>query len=323
MTEQRRINIAPLAHHFAAQGYDKPEGNAPENSFDFSVWYQKTKPELYALTAIVADRSVSRAVALRPQRPPYGLTTISNIPPQLPILDNVLNNYRSVVPSDIDHQYPFFSIADFMRDTLFRGITEEAISLKVGAGGHEKYTVWERLENILSAVNQFAPEGNRASMGSTGFIASGINFASVVMTGMLDVISDVAPREYQTAEGLTQIAINSYPLVVKLAAGEFDKVTGAVNYMSNAYPGNHLKFDPTNFKISEDEKRHPMLEISPKGKFILMANDVDLEEPADHAVLGCPALVNFGEGSAIRKMWDWNIDIAQQIYPGIVANKNK
>ena len=41
----------------------------------------------------------------------------------------------------------------------------------------------------------------------------------------------------------------------------------------------------------------------------------------DSPTAGCPAMVNFGEDSALKNMWDWHVDIAgtiyQQLYPAM------
>lgn len=308
MNEQQRPNIAILARYFRQNGY--PPTQAPLD-----------ESELYAITSVLGDRIIRRAYALKNQRPPFGLITTNDggifliaMPPY------AIKNYRLATIEDIDPHYPFFSVSDFMRDTLLRSTLEEIEEIRSDKSTPQMVGLWQRLEKVLS-IRHSLDNLPRTGKGSEGFIASGTNFASLVMAGTLDVINYVSTRKNRTTEKMVETAQNSYAFINKLASGDNGKVIMVLNYLSTDFPGDHLKFKPRYFYISESVKDHPTLQLSSDGEKMLRSHGLSIDSLRYPETKSCPGLVNFEKKSAIKTLWDWHVEIAEKIYPRLVARK--
>ncbi len=315
MTVEGRVNIASTAKRFRQEGYIAHKG---EDTFlDGATFFEKhkaIKQELYSLTAVIADEVVRDAYVQRSYRSPFGLMTLREPGDEhlIPLSEAKTGNFRVVTKSDIDSFYPFFSVSDFVRETLFMSMADICSQASARLTSPELTSVYTRLQHILRKLNPHFPyeRANRFEGGAEGFLASGINFAAVTMTGLLDTIDKLAAAECTGVQEQQEIAKNSYPLVMKLASGEFERVVKAVNVLSTAYPGNHLMFDSTCFEIA-NKGNGRALEISLAGKLALEAEGLSLDgaNSFEGTVVGCPATVNFGEGSAVSLLWDWHVEI--------------
>lgn len=75
------------------------------------------------------------------------------------------------------------------------------------------------------------------------------------------------------------------------------------------------RFDPKYFAL-KDVRDGKQLVITDSAK-AYGQEDVEKLHAFNHtgpATIGCPAMVNFNGSSAVRKLWDWHIELAETIY---------
>ncbi len=126
MLIEGRHNITPVAKEFKAKGVTGlPTFEHPSYSYQspeaLGIWY-KMKPELYALTAVLIDRVVDRAIRTKHERPPFGLMR-GNIRAVVDL---------SILPKSVESVAEITNDQDLisaMRTTLSRSVREEHQSL--------------------------------------------------------------------------------------------------------------------------------------------------------------------------------------------------
>lgn len=110
---------------------------------------------------------------------------------------------------------------------------------------------------------------------------------------------------------------NSFHVISKIAMSHLDQHASIIGLlMKEPNPPS-----PLNTKYFS-------LEETPIGKIIYVKNEAyevieerrkngtDIMPDPLHgpAIVGCPAMVNFGDGSAVQKLWTWCTELAQVIY---------
>lgn len=117
---------------------------------------------------------------------------------------------------------------------------------------------------------------------------------------------------------LIRIAENSFPLIAKLASSHTD----AQLAVSNAFEVIPLlPFSPYKSKYFAviEQNGQERLDFPQEGQD-LIEKVIGVRDPRDYRsenspLVGCFAMVNLGEGSAVKVLWDWHLEIAKMIYP--------
>ncbi|OGH30518.1 MAG: hypothetical protein A3E40_02640 [Candidatus Levybacteria bacterium RIFCSPHIGHO2_12_FULL_37_9] len=317
MNNENRVNITSFARQIKEgkmlEARDYPLLQAFSSDEEMWEWHSKVKPELYALTAVFTDKLVGTAYDSRNNRQPFGLLKLDDS-------EKDLSSYRVAELRDLDNMFPFVSITSYMWDTFSIVLDKEIREVEAGTSSPIMESVYRRLNVLLNLLRKNMGEDHITQFRYRDiypFIITGSNFAATVMGGMIEVIPRVE-GSVENPQRLTSIAKNSYPLVAKLAMANMDKL----NFVG-ALQGIPLKdlvlpfpFRSRYFEIegAGDEAR---LELSKEGKEQLKKSGLAWEELGigRSSTIGCPAMVNFEDGSAVKKLWDWHVEIAEKIYP--------
>lgn len=297
MGVENRVNISSLA-----KGLQK-EGVTTQSTL--LSGYGALKPELYALTSIFADRIITRSLAQRENRPPFGFVSIADDSPDS-------KDHQTETVAFLDDEDPFLSLGMSMRSTLIVDMMDEIKALEEGdIPDHKLQSVYSRYSQLLEAYHETIP----------GFVTPGINTAVAVMFGVLEVIPRVCDGDFDPRQ-LTQIAANSYPLIVKLASLHIDVFADLnTTIMDPFHPGTDelfVSFDPRFFRIGGGQNQRL---VSSEDLLTRMKQLTDaLNRSKDQhpsPTVNCPAIVNLGGGSPINRLWDWGVQTAQPIYNGL------
>lgn len=287
-----RVNITPHAREIKQHGYI---GNHVLGR----------KAEEYTLASIIIDRVAARLLAERHLYPPFGLRT----------LDYIDDTCKSVTALDADD--PFSSLEESMRETIFRGLSEELESLEE-LDNHELKPVYSRLKRVCNFGGE---TGTR--LATERFIQSGIGTATDVMAGILGVIPEVRENERPEEEAdpplYLGIATRSYPLIGTLSKGHIDIVVPSLEILRKV-PSMKGPLEPRCFTL-EATRNGPRLAVTETAKTRIRQKlgywigDYDGDTPT----VGCPAQIDFddGNGTVVERLWNWHLEIAPYIYNGL------
>ncbi len=149
----------------------------------------------------------------------------------------------------------------------------------------------------------------------------GIQTAVNVMSGALEVIGIIGKGK--SPEELVGIAERSYPLIARWASIHLAEFLPTVHALQVRDKQNNVlgPFKPQNFTFS-GEQGAERLDVSDRGRESVLRS-LSTQEPVeyDSPTVGCPAMVNFGQGSAVRTLWDWHLEIAQRVYPRLAERR--
>lgn len=231
--------------------------------------------ELYALSAVAIDRVISYAFSKRTNHPPLGLKTTRGKNARLKKSLSIDKNFQEL-------ELNFGKTLEWY--TFFLSMypdenTQDEFNI---------HSIRERLTTVLDLM----PARKLHYENGFKLINAGIGTGVSEMTRVLKTIPllyrQKHSRESTSVEDLMKTARNSYPIVVQLASMH---LTRFLQYSQNL-DAHLLRF---NLKSVTD------------------GNAVTLSV-ARSPTKGCPALVDFGEGSAIKRVWRWYLEIAKQIY---------
>ncbi|MBI4091946.1 MAG: hypothetical protein HY427_01940 [Candidatus Levybacteria bacterium] len=296
--ERPFVNISPTARRLQREGLwdgfeetqiDKPfsEMNRDELASIATAW----KVERFALASVIANRVIDRALR----------TTLAEaIPERLP--------------------YPHTNVPAFTRYALQTALIEEFKDLNALinegsqdpiAGVYTRY--WEVMAKNPDKGDMRLPDSH---------LLSGIQTAVQVMSQTYNVIGEVYEREMgeRPTEGVQKsIAANSFSVVSMLASLHIVDFAVVREYISLDDDRLGLaRFDPRKFALEDFEagfrlylKDNPM---NKKGKLargmqkLLRSLEVNTGDNLTPRAR-CIAMVNYGEGSAIKRLWDFYITL--------------
>lgn len=285
---ENRINVAPQSRYFKANGV--PDNSAsffpahPNPDFDQDSWQQR-KPEVYALTGILTDLIVKDAFERRPPT-------------------------NELVAHSAKTRNPFPTLEQNMEQALTTSVWGVTLRLKHEEGTPEENSVFRRLDYLLDSFKE-----------NTGqFITRGVGTANGFMSRLLAVAPKVAHTS--NPEELIEIAANSFPLIARVASSQLNVDIPFIE----AICLNKVKsgpFDPENFEVRVVNGRKS-IELSADATKTMedikaKRNDSPVSSQAAPTV-GCPAMVNLGEGSAVQVLWNWYMEHARDLYPRFATN---
>jgi len=315
MLIEGRQNITPVAKEFKAKGVtDLPTFEHPSYTYQspeaLDVWY-KMKPELYALTAVLIDRVVDRAIRTKHERPPFGLMSFDLAVVNLQAPPTPISAIERIV-NDQD-------LASAMRATLTRSAIEEVEFLEnpdnLNDTTRQAVSVYNRLKQLVVFRQRYI-ENDDHTEDPAAFIRRGSGTAAAIMGGVVNVLPEVyeANGLELNPQELTQTAINSYPLVADLAMRhmyDFGIVLTRLEEGSKFFKRFNSKYfvlkdisSGIQLTITEDAKNYDED----------IAQELHSRNHIGGATIGCPAMVNFNGESAVKKLWNWHLELAEAIY---------
>jgi hypothetical protein len=298
MPISERVNIATAAKDLRTNGYGEAQRFDPDLG---------NKPELFAVTSILIDDLVKDAYDSR--------------------------NVTAMASKVTNRDFAFALIREMMEEELKTASFTTVAKLNSGGGSESLRSVFQRMQTLLREENP--------TISDEKYLDSGVGTATVVSANVLSLIPRVMEGKI-THQRMLGVAQASYPLVLKLAAMRLDPFLFTAERMrdfSSSTVAFFRSFDPGFFELSKPQKegQEERLDFNERGRDILSAvsdpkfvypfqaspflsqevidthtrNVIEGRDPQ----IGCPGLVNFGEGSAIRTLWDWHVEIAREVYP--------
>ena len=296
-TERQFVNIGPIARRLQQEGlWDDFKETQIDKSFSQMCREELVqvatdwKVERLSLASVIADRVIDRALKTTlaeatPERLPYPHTNVPSF---------VLHSIQTALVEEFRH--------------LNRLINEGSQDPIVGV--YIRY--WEVTAKNPSEEDMRLPDNH---------LMIGVRTAVEVMSETYNVIGDVYKKqegEKPTEEVQKAIAQNSFPMVSTLAsmhAVDFGAVRDYIIIPAGRF--DEPRFDPRKFELKESEaglrlclkeipiKKGKLAELMQKLLAAPGVNPIDSAAPRTR----CPALVNYGNGSAIKRLWDFYITL--------------
>lgn len=112
-----------------------------------------------------------------------------------------------------------------------------------------------------------------------------------------------------------QIARNSYPLVLQLAMTNLER--GPIGILMPSLLGRPFPPNPKYYAIDGSGNKARLVIAKMGTEQLRKVGGEELKDfrSGKSPTVGCPAMINFGDGSAINKLWNWHVEIAEKIYP--------
>jgi hypothetical protein len=275
-----RVNITPGARCIHAEAFGRPLPQMPNNPNEPAL-----HQEAYEMLAVMCSMIIERALERRASFPPYGL-----IKPARP------GAAISVSARELDH---LGTLEEAMDDTLreaYHGLVDE-LTLNAACGDSDKLTTFYRRYTHVLATAQ-------AHDGSTLDIQLGLHTATneinSVLMNIIQGYRDKFPRRSLMIDEFLSIARNSWPLIAQFASMHLQRFSWSPtteDFFTELHPAPQGGY---RLQCTEQGAAYMSKEFS--GRY------------SNRPAYGCPALVNFGSGSAVKKLWDWHLEIIQLMH---------
>jgi hypothetical protein len=136
------------------------------------------------------------------------------------------------------------------------------------------------------------------------------------MTDVLRVIPDVYIRDTgedaPSPSNLTAIALHSYPTIVYLASFEIAASFIQAKLYLNG-PGMDMQLSPDQFVLEKDKRGIGRIAIKNEIRHDLNKIRSD-ENLMKGPRLNCPAMIDFGDESAMKRLWWWHVAVGETLY---------
>jgi hypothetical protein len=310
-----RQNIAQTTHRFHHEGYqalvhDPLDTEVHPGSREAQELWNVNKPERNALIAILSDRVVDRGLALRTEFPPFGLAQPGFFrTPIQPI-------------TEFSPKKPFLTVRYGMRETLRIAKHNELRDLERIL--RDKRST-DPIKDVYQRYKKIAQFGQRNiqtpfPINANTIIEAGIGTATAIMTALADitpvVVKRARPDNPPTHQLLSTILENSYPLIADLAASHVYILSARQQHLGTGgkHPGDKpYAFSPEFFMLTDDES--PRIVVTKEINAKLQAlTTLPKDYKESELATGCPALIRFGERSAVQNVWQWTLDVAKEVY---------
>lgn len=195
---------------------------------------------------------------------------------------------------------------------------------------------YKRYKKILDFKNKYVNRHSYEPVETVELnINRGIGTSSQQMSALLELIPGVYGQEFpdqqpDTSELIT-IARNSYYFLVSLASEHLEifSVKNHVLGTGGGFLDTYYRYKPEYFRIVQTINGKTISLKEPARRFI---EEYHENFPKDYTgspeATGCPALIDFKPngkqgGSAIKKLWDWYLELAGETYKGINQAKTE
>lgn len=296
MTEfKERINVAPLAKKYKEEGYPPGSSFFEEfsalplaNSDEARAMWVHYKPEMYAIGAIFADKVVRFA---------YEQRDIDKTVQTIAGMKNPLS--------------PFLCLGGLIKQEVISSINWNCEQIEKGKEP-QLLPAYKRLNTLILLENELIPQVRYAVR---QFLEGGTNTAVDIMANSLDVIVELV-GSIKNPQRIIDIAENSFPLIAKFASGHSEAALTVLDALRQ-FPLIYTPFNPEYFALEDGDGKERLV-LSEKGKD-RVESEIGIRDFEDYRtdtpVVGCLAMVNFGDGSAVKRMWDWHLEAVQVMAP--------
>jgi hypothetical protein len=271
---------------------------------------EKLRPELYAITSLLAEATVERAFESRELYPPYGLVRSGHTDFRM------LKATPDTVP---EGGVPdFYALGKAYVDTMVLHLDGQ---IKEWQRSEEAWML-RRLDQLLALFGVEAGPATKARLRDRfSFIYGGLHFGSGVSVQLVQVMARVLePYDQLGPDEKVEVLLRSGRPATRLAAFNFDHVLLAYQDLlapatDTSLPGQMRWFDPAKFSVEESDGRPYRIDFGseeslggrPRGRALV-------DVPTTFATLGCPARISPGGGSSpIAQLWTWAVHLTHDV----------
>ena len=273
---------------------------------------EKLRPELYAISSLLAEATVERAFANRDQYPPYGLVRSGHTDFRM-----LLANPEVVTEGAIPD---FYVLGKAYVDTMVLHLDAQ---MKAWLASDEAWML-HRLEELLALFRIKAGPVTTARMRDRfSFIYGGLHFGSGISIQLVEVMVSVLAPMALSLDEKVEILLRSGRPANRLAAFNLDHVLIAYqDLLAPMAPAAALSgkqtmrwFDPAKFSVEEADGRPWRIDFRsedtlggrPRGRRLL-------DVPTTYATLGCPARISPSGGTPpIGRLWMWAVHLSRDV----------
>ncbi len=272
-----------------------PEKLRQRASEDRRTTLDGLRVELYAISSIIAEAAVRRALDQAPAYPPYGL--VRSMHSELRLL---AANPGPVEEGAIDS---FRALGRAYLDTVVFHLDRE---FKARRAGDEAWMI-QRLEHLLALFRIDAGPASRERMrNGLSFLYGGLHFGVSVCSQLVEAMARVLEQrpELTPAEKAPIMARSIRP-AYRLAALNLDHVIPA--YRGLLETSGWMKAEHVVLHTSEDQ----LWRIDLREEAIAKRHEGEPDRPTTYATQGCPARRSpSGDDPTIALLWRWCIELA-------------
>ncbi len=259
---------------------------------------QGLRLELHAISSVMADAAVARALGQRQAYPPYGLVRSMHSETRMLVSDPVAVQEGSI-PGFLELGKALVDTTIFHLDREFHGYrhTDQAWMI-------------QRLEDLLELFRIGAGPLTKSRMrDGLSFIYGGLHFGTGVCVQLAEVMSRLlAAFPAAGVDERAAVMARSIRPAYRLAALNIDHVIFAYKNLQAPGPGPTTWMKADAFVVHTAEDRPWRIDLG----------DQDLLGPRPMSVtyetLGCPARTSpSGGSSAIADLWGWTVALAREL----------
>ncbi len=272
-----------------------PEKLRDRASEDRRATLDGLRVELYALSSIIAEAAVRRALDEVPAYPPYGL--VRSMHSELRLL---AANPGPVEAGAVDS---FRSLGRAYLDTVVFHLDRE---FKARRGSDGAWMI-QRIEHLLALFRIDAGPASRERMrNGLSFLYGGLHFGVSVCSQLVEVMARVLDQRPDLAPAdKAAIMSRSIRPAYRLAALNLDHVIPA--YQGVLETSGWMR--PDRFVLHGSEEEQWRIDL--RDEAIATRHEGESERPTTYATQGCPARRSpSGGDSAIALLWRWCIELA-------------
>jgi hypothetical protein len=277
------------------------------------------RPELYAISSLLAEATVERAHRNRDQYPPYGLVRSGHTDYRM-----LLANPEIVAEGSITD---FYVLGKAYVDTTVLHLDAQ---MKEWLASDQGWLL-HRLEELLALFRVGAGPVTKARMRDNfAFIYGGLHFGTGISVQLVEVmVKLLEPYPGLSSDDKVAVLMRSGRPANRLAAFNIDHVLIAYqDLLAPLPPAAALSgqptmrwFDSAKFSVEESDGRPWRLDFRsedtlggrPRGRRL---PDV----PTTYATLGCPARVSPSGGTPpIARLWTWAVELVRDV--GLLGGK--
>ncbi len=309
-----KVGLASLIKEIKAGDYQPPCLGTDDQAQAELLW-KNTKPDRGANLYVLIDPIISQVYRDRRLMPPYGLKYFQGEPVQR---DDLKNSHD-----------PFNIIRLSMKATLLDALNQTLSSIKQPNPARptslEQQNAYHQIDQMVAFWFRQVLKKDLPENATDELIAIGIDPPCELMPATFEVIPHVFAREYPamapSAELFTRIANNSLPFVSFFTKQHIYTSMIQFGLLSQESIGPY-RFNPNSLTL-EATPSGPRLAIQEVIKKELATRGNQLPDSLlDSGLImgmtspiatGCPLAVAIDGLSGVQ-LWNWNIEIGQQIY---------
>lgn len=277
---ERRAALHPIVENIVGH-----PGDALEMIANFSETDQR-KLERNAIAVVLIDQAMTRSLAERDRRPPFGFTTAQSIADLMP---KKKDRYADV----------HAALNDGISVGLLKTITAD-MRFQFDAAKLKPDPIRNRFQVVLE--NGVEP---------IDFLRSGVGTGVELISVLLEYTHSGMARKLSVQERVDTVR-NSYPLLIKLASQHIRYGNAMIKELID---------HPEYFAIHPSTNGGHQLDLTPEA--VARQQQLKRELPAETVATGCPALIrmdgtNEPQGSnAIQQLLNWQLEVYQQVFSTI------